>query len=147
MKLSRKAVVGMVAALTIAVFTAGCGEVKIGYINQDRINDECPQIKAATEEWQNKINELQSTAIQELNAMVEAGATEEELTQKQQEYQMKAATMNQQFQAQTRAKVDVAIDEAAKAKELDTVMRSSTEQKTVVSGGVDITDDVIQRLQ
>lgn len=147
MKLSKKAVVGMVAALTIAVFTAGCGEVKIGYINQDRINDECPQIKAATEEWQNKINELQSTAIQDLNAMVEAGATEEELMQKQQEYQMKAATMNQQFQAQTRAKVDVAIDEAAKAKELDTVMRSSTEQRTVVSGGVDITDDVIQRLQ
>lgn len=147
MKFSKKAIVGLVSALAIAVITAGCGEVKIGYVNQDRINDECPQIKASMDEWQNKLNELQDTAIKDLNSMVEAGASEEELTRKQQEYQMKAATMNQQFQAQTRAKVDVAIDEVAKAKELDTVLKSSPEERTVISGGVDITDDIIQKLQ
>lgn len=147
MKLSKKAIVGIVSALTIAVMTAGCGEVKIGYVNHERINDECPQIKASVDEWQGKLNELQNTALNELNAMVEAGASDEEIARKQQEFQMKAATMNQQFQAQTRAKVDIAIDEVAKAKELDTVLRSSPEERTVISGGVDITDDIIQKLQ
>lgn len=147
MKLSKKALAGMLSALTIAVMTAGCGEVNIGYVDQTRINNECPQIKASTDEWQKKLDELQQSAIQQLNDAAAKGASDEELGKMQQEIQMKAASMNQEYQAQTRAKVDVAIDEVAKAKKLDTVLKSSKDENTVVSGGVDITDDVIQKLQ
>lgn len=147
MKLSKKALAGMLSALTIAVMTAGCGEVNIGYIDETRLNEECPQIKAATEEWQKKLEELQNTTMQQLNDAAAKGATQEEIGKIQQEAQMKAAAMNNDFQSQTRTKVDIAIDEVAKAKKIDTVVKSSKDNKTVVSGGTDITDDVIQKLQ
>ena len=147
MKFSGKALIGIFSVLAITFGAAGCGDVKVGYVNQERITEECPQIKASVDEWQAKLDELQNTAIKELSDMSAAGASEEEIGKKQQEYQMKAATMNQQFQAQTRAKVDAAIDEVARAKELDTVLKSSTANKAVLVGGVDITDDIIQKLQ
>lgn len=147
MKLSKKALAGMLSALTIAVMTAGCGEVNIGYIDETRLTEECPQIKASTEEWQKKLEELQNTTMQQLNDAAAKGATQEEIGKIQQEAQMKAAAMNNEFQSQTRTKVDIAIDEVAKAKKIDTVVKSSKDNKTVVSGGTDITDDVIQKLQ
>lgn len=147
MKLSKKALAGVLSALTIAVMTAGCGEVNIGYIDETRLNEECPQIKASTEEWQKKLEELQNTTMQQLNDAAAKGATQEEIGKIQQEAQMKAAAMNNDFQSQTRTKVDIAIDEVAKAKKIDTVVKSSKDNKTVVSGGTDITDDVIQKLQ
>lgn len=147
MKFSKKSLAGILAALSISVLAAGCGEVNIGYIDQSRINEECPQIKASTDEWQAKLNELQEQAIKDLNDAAAKGATDEELGKMQQEVQMKAATLNQQFQQQTRAKVDVAIDEVAKEKKLDTVLRSTKDDNTVISGGTDITDAVIQKLQ
>ena len=147
MKLSKKALAGMLSALTIAVMTAGCGEVNIGYIDETRLNEERPQIKASTEEWQKKLEELQNTTMQQLNDAAAKGATQEEIGKIQQEAQMKAAAMNNDFQSQTRTKVDIAIDEVAKAKKIDTVVKSSKDNKTVVSGGTDITDDVIQKLQ
>ena len=85
--------------------------------------------------------------MQQLNDAAAKGATQEEIGKIQQEAQMKAAAMNNDFQSQTRTKVDIAIDEVAKAKKIDTVVKSSKDNKTVVSGGTDITDDVIQKLQ
>ena len=94
MKLSKKALAGMLSALTIAVMTAGCGEVNIGYIDETRLNEECPQIKASTEEWQKKLEELQNTTMQQLNDAAAKGATQEEIGKIQQEAQMKAADVN-----------------------------------------------------
>ena len=55
--------------------------------------------------------------------------------------------LNQQYQSQLKAKVDAAIDEIAKNKKLDAVVDSEPSTKLVVSGGVDITDEVIQKLK
>ena len=51
--------------------------------------------------------------MQQLNDAAAKGATQEEIGKIQQEAQMKAAAMNNDFQSQTRTKVDIAIDEVA----------------------------------
>ena len=55
--------------------------------------------------------------------------------------------LNQQYQSQLKAKVDAAIEDIAKNKKLDAVVDSEESAKLVVSGGVDITDEVLQKLQ
>ena len=46
-----------------------------------------------------------------------------------------------------RAKVDAAINEVAKEKGIDVVLHSDEQDKVVISGGIDITDDIINKLQ
>ena len=59
----------------------------------------------------------------------------------------KMQAASQQYQMQIRQKVDVALDEIAKEKKLDAILQNSSLEKTVVLGGTDITDDLIQKLK
>ena len=59
----------------------------------------------------------------------------------------KKQAASQQYQMQIRQKVDVALDEIAKEKKLDAILQNSSLEKTVVLGGTDITDDLIQKLK
>ena len=52
-----------------------------------------------------------------------------------------------QYSTQIKSKVDAALDDVVKAKKLDTVVNSNGKDGVVVSGGTDITDEVIQKLQ
>ena len=47
MKFNGKALLGIFSVLAITFGAAGCGDVKVGYVNQERITEECPQIKAS----------------------------------------------------------------------------------------------------
>ena len=61
--------------------------------------------------------------------------------------QRKMAGLNQVYSVQLEQKMNVAIQEIVKDKKLDVVMDSSKKYPTVISGGTDLTDDVIQKLQ
>ena len=52
-----------------------------------------------------------------------------------------------QYQMQMRQKLDNAVDEIARAKKIDVVMDNSIMQKTVLWGGVDITEDLLEKLK
>ena len=147
MKNKKRIMAAVMSVLCAAALFAGCGKVNVGYVDQNRIQNEAPQIKASIEEMQGKMTEVQKEAEQKLQEASSSGASDEDMQKLQQQMQMKAAGVQQQYAIQIKAKVDAAMDDIVKAKKLDTVVNSNGKDGVVVSGGVDITEDVIQKLQ
>ena len=147
MKNKKRITAALMSVLCAAALFAGCGKVNVGYVDQNRIQNEAPQIKASIEEMQGKMTEVQKEAEQKLQEASSSGASDEDMQKLQQQMQMKAAGVQQQYAIQIKAKVDAAMDDIVKAKKLDTVVNSNGKDGVVVSGGVDITEDVMQQLQ
>ena len=139
---------GKAAAAVLLVgslFTAGCGQVHVGTLDRERVQEEAPQLKAVVTEANAKLMEAQ----QEAQAKFESNPnmTTEEAQQLQMETQRKMAGLNQMYSVQLEQKLNVAIEDVVKSKKLDVVMDSSDRYPSVLSGGSDITDEVIQKLQ
>ena len=147
MKNKKRITAALMSVLCAAALFAGCGKVTVGYVDQNRIQNEAPQIKASIEEMQGKMTEVQKEAEQKLQEASSSGASDEDMQKLQQQMQMKAAGVQQQYAIQIKAKVDAAMDDIVKAKKLDTVVNSNGKDGVVVSGGGDLTEDVIQKLQ
>ena len=147
MKNKKRIIAAVMSVLCAAALFAGCGKVNVGYVDQSRIQNEAPQIKSSMDEMQSKMAEVQQEAEQKFQEAAASGASEEDMQKLQQQMQMKAAGVQQQYAIQIKAKVDAAMDDIVKAKKLDTVVNSNGKDGVVVSGGVDITEDVIQKLQ
>lgn len=143
----KKALSVVLATLCVAAVTAGCGKVNVGYVDETKIQTEAPQIKASMEEMQQKMTELQANAEKQFQDAQARNASEEEMQKLQQQIQMQAMGIKQQYGTQMKAKVDAAMDDVVKAKELDVVLNSTGRDGVVVSGGTDITEEVIQKLQ
>ena len=130
MKLRKKTVGLLAAAFAATMLMSGCGQVKIGYIEGSRVMQEAPQVKSLVEEGNQKINEAR-----------------EDAQKAQADAQRKMASLNQSYQMQLQQKVSAALQDIAKEKKLDVVVDSEKEQPTALMGCVDVTDDVIAKLQ
>lgn len=141
----KKKTAACLAAMMAMLLMGGCGQVKVGYVDGSRVTQEAPQIKTTLEEAAKKMEEAQK----ELEGKFEANPnmTMEEAQKLQQEAQRKAMGLNQQYMTQVQQKLDVALGEITKEKKLDVVVDSEKLQKTVLLGGTDVTDEVIQKLQ
>lgn len=131
--------------ITFSLLLGGCGQVKVGYVDTERVAQESPQLKTVAEEASQKLLEAQQQA--EADFAAKQNPTQEEFQNAQVELQRKMASINQIYMTQLRQKMDVAIAGALKDKALDAVVDSTKMQKTVFLGGVDLTDEVIQKLQ
>ena len=137
----------MIAALLVAsFFVTGCGsQVNIGYFDGEKIMNEAPQIKAVLEEGEQKAEDIQQEAITTLENNPDW--TEEEKSNALMEMQRKLSGINQAYATQLKYKFDEAIAGIAAEKKLDVVVDSSENQKLIIIGGVDVTDEVIKKLQ
>ena len=144
MKLPKKL---MTAALLVAsLFMTGCGsQINIGYIDGEKVMNEAPQIKTILDEGQKKAEEIQKEAMTTLENNPDW--TEEEKNKALSDLQRKLAGINQAYATQVKYKFDEAISGIAAAKKLDVVIDSSDNQKVVLMGGVDVTNEVIQKMQ
>ena len=130
--------------LTASMFAAGCGQVHIGTMDRERVQQEAPQIKAVVTEANEKLMEAQKEAQAKFEAS--PNMTTEEAQQLQMETQRKMAGLNQMYMIQYEQKLNV--QDIVKAKKLDIVLDAGSEKTpTVFAGGVDITDEVIGKLQ
>lgn len=144
MKLTKKLTIA--ALLVASLFMTGCGsQVNIGYVDGEKIMNEAPQIKAVLEEGQKKAEEIQQEAMTTLENNPDW--TEEEKTKALSDLQRKLTGINQAYATQLKYKFDEAIAGIAQAKKLDVVVDSSENQKIILMGGIDITNEVIQKLQ
>ena len=134
-----------VVLLTASIFVAGCGSVHIGTVDRSRVQEEAPAIKAVVAEANTKLMEAQSEAQAKFEASPKM--TQEEAQQLQMETQRKLAGLNQMYSIQLEQKLNVAVQDIVKEKQLDIVMDSSKNYPSVLMGGVDITDEVIGKLQ
>ncbi|WP_302488880.1 OmpH family outer membrane protein [uncultured Mitsuokella sp.] len=145
MKLRKKTVGLLAAAFAATMLMSGCGQVKIGYIEGSRVMQEAPQVKALVDEGNQKINEAREDAQKSLQDNPDMSQEDAQKTQAQ--AQQKMASLNQSYQMQLQQKVSAALQDIAKEKKLDVVVDSEKEQPTALSGCVDVTDDVIAKLQ
>ena len=143
MKLKQKSLAA--ALMAFALLLGGCGQVKVGYVDTERLAQESPQLKTVAEEATQKLMEAQQQA--ETDFAAKENPTEEDFQNAQVELQRKMASINQIYMTQLRQKMDVAVASSLKDKNLDAVVDSTKVQKTVLLGGVDLTDEVIQKLQ
>ena len=134
-----------VALLALPVFAAGCGQVHIGTLDRTRVQEEAPASKAVVAEANEKLMEAQQEAQSKFEA--NPAMTPEEAQQLQMETQRKMAGLNQMYSIQLEQKMNVAVQDIVKEKKLDVVMDSSKTYPSVLMGGMDITDQVIQKLQ
>lgn len=145
MKLRKKTVGLLAAAFAATMLMSGCGQVKIGYIEGSRVMQEAPQVKALVDEGNQKINEAREEAQKSLQDNPDMSQEDAQKTQAQ--AQQKMASLNQSYQMQLQQKVSAALQDIAKEKKLDVVVDSEKEQPMALSGCVDVTDDVIAKLQ
>lgn len=136
----------MSALLTASIFMTGCGsQINIGYVDGAKIMSDAPQIKAVLDEGQKKAEEIQQEAMTTLEN--NPNWTDEEKNKALSELQRKLQGINQAYATQLKYKFDEAIEGIAQQKKLDVVIDSSENQKIVIVGGIDVTNEVIQKLQ
>ena len=145
MKLSKKSAAVLLASLGATLLMSGCGQVKVGYVDGDRVVKEAPQIKALVDEGNRKMQDAQTEAENKLQE--NPNMSQEDAQKIQTEAQRKMASLNQSYSMQLQNKLQEALADISKQKKLDVVVDSSVQQPVAISGCVDVTDDAIQKLQ
>ena len=143
----KRIIASILTILCMALAAAGCGKVSVGYVDQARVQQEAPQIKASIEEMQGEMSKFQQEGEKQLQEAAASGKSPEEMQKLQQQLQMRGASLQQSYATQIKAKMDAALCDIAKEKKLDTVVNSNTKDGVIITGGVDVTDEVISKLQ
>ncbi|MGE9840979.1 OmpH family outer membrane protein [Selenomonas bovis] len=146
MKLTKKSRALLVLGVAAMLVMSGCGKAKIGYIDGDRIMKEAPQIQSLVEEGNAKIQQAQEDAEKDL-AEKKGKMSDEDYQKAQADARRKVAGLNQSYSVQLKQKLDAALADVAKEKKLDVVVDNQAQQKVVIEGGIDVTDDAINKLQ
>ena len=123
------------------VLLAGCGAEKpstIGIVDMQKIMTENPKIK--------QMQEQLNTKAQELTANLEkqrATLKPEEFQQKEQLAYAEFMKLKQEFESQIEMQTKKVLEEVAKEKKLGAVIYKNG----MAWGGIDVTDDVLKKLQ
>ena len=142
MNLTKK--LAAVALLASTLLISGCGEGQIGTVDVEKVMAEAPRVKTLMEEAQGKVTEAQQKFEQE-NANKEM--TDEESLKAQMDFQRKLESINQAYATQIKSRMDVVVGEISREKNIDVVISNSEGQKILYQGGIDITQDVINKMQ
>ncbi len=133
-----------VALVASSLIISGCGEGQIASVDVSKVMTEAPRVKKLMEEAQTKITAEQQKFEQE-NAGKEL--SDEEAFKAQMDFQRKLESINQAYAAQIKSRMDVVIEEISREKNIDVVINNSSEQKILFKGGIDVTQDVINKMQ
>lgn len=133
-----------VALVASSLIISGCGEGQIASVDVSKVMTEAPRVKKLMEEAQTKITAEQQKFEQE-NAGKEL--SDEEAFKAQMDFQRKLESINQAYAAQIKSRMDVVIEEISREKNIDVVINNSAEQKILFKGGIDVTQDVINKMQ
>lgn len=132
------------ALLASSLLIAGCGEGQIGAVDVSKVMAEAPRVKTLMEEAQGKVTAEQQKFEQETSGKE---LSNEETLKVQMDFQRKLESINQAYASQIKSRMDVVIEEVAREKNIDVVINNSSEQKLLFKGGIDITQDVIKKMQ
>ena len=132
------------ALLMSSLIIAGCGEGQIASVDVSKVMAEAPRVKKIMEEAQSKVTAEQQKFEQE-NSGKEM--TDEESLKAQIDFQRKLESINQAYAAQIKSRMDVVVEEISREKNIDVVINNSSEQKILFQGGIDVTQDVINKMQ
>ena len=131
--------------LASSLLIAGCGEGQIGCVDVDKVMSEAPRVKTLMSEAETKMQEAQQKFEQDVAAKPDM--TEEEANKLQADFQRKLSGINQATSTQIKSRMDVVIGEIARDKNIDVVIANSADEKVLFQGGIDVTDEVIKKMQ
>ena len=133
-----------VALLASSLMIAGCGEGQIGAVDVEKVMAEAPRVKTLMTEAQGKVTEAQQKFDQDT---ANKEMTDEEAMKVQMDFQRKLEGINQAYAAQIKSRMDVVIEEISREKNIDVVINNSENQKLIFHGAIDVTQDVINKMQ
>lgn len=129
-------VAGLIAVVVIA---AGCARGgAVGVIDVNKVMAESPKVKALEEQLNAKGKELTDQLAKDKQAL-----SEEEYKKKEEAAYGEFLKIKQDLESQVDASLKQAVEQVAKAKGLNVVLYKNG----VAHGGVDVTDEVIKKMQ
>ena len=139
MKGAKKKLTALILTVLTAGILAGCGSAdKVGVVDTQRVQKEAPQAKQYVEKHEQKIQELNQKLAQEEGTM-----SEEDFQKEQQKLKQELDIYSAGLQRQFKANLDQKLAEIAKDKEVGIIV----DKEYVPNGGIDVTDEVIAKLQ
>ena len=137
MKMKKGLLVGM--ALMGTLLVAGCGsEPQFGVLDGQRVMAESPKIQAIQQELQTKGEAMQEQLRKDQKSMSAA-----QFAKKQKETMQEFMVIRKGLETQLEATMETATSEVAAEKKLTLILY----KQGVAQGGIDVTDDVIKKLQ
>jgi len=133
------------ALLASSLILSGCGQAQIGAVNVTKIMEEAPRVKTLTSEAETKVKEAQQKFEQDMADKPDM--TDEEKLKLQMEFQRKLDGINQAYAAQIKNRMDVVIEEISREKNIDVVINNSKDQELIFHGAIDVTEEVIKKMQ
>ena len=133
------------ALLAASLILTGCGQAQIGSVDIDKVMAEAPRVKTLLAEAEGKIKEAEQKF--EADYANKDNMSEEDLAKLQMDFQRKLEGINQAYAAQIRNRMDVVVEEISREKNIDVVINNSAEQRMIFHGNIDVTDDVIKKMQ
>lgn len=133
------------ALLASTLLLSGCGQGQIAAVDVDKVMADAPRVKTLMSEAETKIKDAQQKFEQD--AAAKPDMTEEEAAKLQMDFQRKLEGINQAYASQIRSRMDVVIEEISREKNIDVVINNSESDKLIFHGAIDVTDDVIKKMQ
>jgi len=131
----------LLVMMLAAVLLTGCGADKpstIGIVDMQKVMTDNPKIKQMQEQLNTKAQELTANLEKE-----KATLKPEEFQAKEQLAYASFMQMKQEFEAQIEAQTKKVLEEVAKEKKLGAVIYKNG----MAWGGIDVTEDVLKKLQ
>ena len=133
------------AIFTASLIFTGCGQAQIGSVDVDKVMAEAPRVKTLLAEAESKIKEAEQKFEQD--SANKDSMTEEEIAKVQMDFQRKLEGINQAYATQIRNRMDVVIEEISREKNIDVVINNPKEERMIFHGAIDVTDEVIKKMQ
>lgn len=134
-----------VALLATSLVFTGCGQDQIGYVDINKVMEEAPRVKTIMADAETKMKEAEQKFEQDRAAKPDM--PQEDLAKMQMDFQRKISGINQAAASQIQSRVNVVVGEISQSKNIGVVIANSPDQKVLFQGGIDITQDVINKMQ
>jgi outer membrane protein len=143
----KKGTLALIAgAFAATLLMSGCGQTRIGYVDSERLMKESPQIQSLVDEGNQKMEEEGKKIDADLSEK-KGQLSDEDFAKEEAKARQRMAGLQQSYMVQIQQKVNAALDPIAKEKKLDAIVTNQTQEKVAVEGGIDVTDEAIQKLQ
>ncbi len=133
------------ALLATSLLTMGCGSGQIASVDVSKVMEEAPRVKTLMDEAETKAKAVQADFEKEYANKPDL--SQEEVAKAQMDLQRKLQGINQAYTSQIKNRLDVVLEEIAREKNLDVVISNSAQDKMIFHGAIDVTDDVIKKMQ
>ena len=133
------------ALLASTMIFTGCGQAQIGSVDLGRVMEEAPRVKTLMTEAEGKLTEAQQNFEKEYANKTDM--TEEEAMKVQMDLRRKLEGINQAYVSQIQNRINVVLEEIAREKNIDVVVNNTEGERVIFHGAIDVTDDVIKKMQ